>query len=152
MKNLKIAIGADHKGFDHKAAIIKKLEELGAVVKDFGPFDITSVDYPDYAKGVCKAVQAKECDFGILVCYTGIGMSIVANKYKSIRAALVSSTENAKLTRNHNNSNVLCMGAKDTSIELALKIVETFLSEKFEGGRHQARVDKILEVEVNEKR
>ena len=152
MKNLKISIGSDHKGFEHKQVIIKYLEEKGCQVFDFGPSSTESVDYPDFAKGVCQAVQNETANFGILICYTGIGMSIVANKYKGIRGALVCSVENAALTRNHNNSNVLFMGAKDTNIELALQIVEVFLKENFEGGRHQGRVDKICEVEVNEKR
>lgn len=152
MNNLVISIGSDHKGFDHKTAIIKHLEEKGVKVLDFGTNGTSSVDYPDHAKGVCKAVQKNDATFGILVCYTGIGMSIVANKYKGIRASLVGSIENAILTRAHNNANVLCMGAKDTPIELAINIVDAFLSENFEGGRHIGRVDKIKEVEVNEKR
>ena len=139
-------------GYEHKEAIIKHLQTKGIEVVDFGAFSTESVDYPDHAKGVCQSVQSGKSDFGILICYTGIGMSIVANKYHSIRAALVGSEENAYLTRNHNDSNVLCIGAKDTSIELTIKIVDIFLSESFAGGRHQSRVDKIKEVEVNEER
>ncbi len=152
MDNLVISIGCDHKGFEHKSEIIKHLEEKGIKVLDFGTNGTSSVDYPDHSKGVCKAVQKGDASFGILICYTGIGMSIVANKYKGIRASLVGSIENAILTRAHNNANVLCMGAKDTPINLALEIVDAFLSENFEGGRHIGRVDKIKEVEVNEER
>lgn len=152
MKNLIISIGADHKGFDHKSAIIKHLESLGIKVIDCGPNSCDSVDYPDYAKKVCKDVQSGVSTFGILICYTGIGMSIVANKHRGIRGALVNKVENAKLTRNHNNANVLCLGAKDTEIPLAIDIVDTFIKEEFEGGRHIQRVNKIEEVENNEER
>lgn len=152
MKNLIISIGADHKGVDHKKAIIEHLETKGIKVIDRGPNAYDSVDYPDYAKKVCSDVQKNESSFGILICYTGIGMSIVANKHRGIRAALVGKAENAKLTRNHNNTNVLCLGAKDTEIETALEIVDTFIEEEFEGGRHIQRVNKIEEVEENEKR
>lgn len=152
MNKLKIAIGADHKGYDHKQAIIKYLKENNIDVIDKGPFSTESVDYPDFAKEVCLSVKNKEASFGILICYTGIGMSMVANKYRSIRAALVGKVENAKLTRNHNDANVLCMGAKDTDISLSIEIVKTFIEEQFEGGRHIARVNKIKEVEELEKR
>lgn len=152
MKNLIISIGADHKGVDHKKAIIEHLETKGIKVIDRGPNAYDSVDYPDYAKKVCSDVQKNESSFGILICYTGIGMSIVANKHRGIRAALVGKAENAKLTRNHNNTNVLCLGAKDTEIKTALEIVDTFIEEEFEGGRHIQRVNKIEEVEENEKR
>lgn len=152
MKNLIISIGADHKGVDHKKAIIEHLESKGIKVIDRGPYNYDSVDYPDFARKVCVDVQNNESSFGILICYTGIGMSIVANKHRGIRAALVGKVENAKLTRNHNNTNVLCLGAKDTEIKTALEIVDTFIEEEFEGGRHIQRVNKIEEVEVNEKR
>ena len=152
MNKLKIAIGADHKGYDHKKAIISYLESNNIDVRDFGPYSTESVDYPDFAKEVCQSVQNKQADFGILICYTGIGMSMVANKHHGIRGALVSKVENAKLTRNHNDANVLCLGAKDTEINLALEIVKTFISEDFEGGRHINRVNKIKEVEDSEKR
>ena len=147
MKNLIISIGADHKGVDHKNAIIKYLEQKGVSVVDCGPNSYDSVDYPDYAKKVCQNVQKGHSNFGILICYTGIGMSIVANKHRGIRGAVVGKVENAKLTRNHNNTNVLCLGAKDTNIDLALEIVDTFLKEEFEGGRHTQRVQKIEQVE-----
>lgn len=152
MKKLIIAIGSDHKGFEHKKSIIEHLKINGFEIIDFGPNTDTSVDYPDYAKGVCKAVQNNEANFGILICYTGIGMSIVANKYRGIRASLVGSIENAFLTRSHNDANVLCMGAKDTEISHAIEIVSTFLETEFEGGRHINRVEKIKEVEELEKR
>lgn len=152
MNKIKIAIGSDHKGFEHKKSIIEHLSKLGIEVTDFGTNSELSVDYPDFAKGVCKAVQSNTADFGILICYTGIGMSIVANKYKGIRASLVGNKENAFLTRSHNDANVLCIGAKDTEISQAIEIVSTFLETDFEGGRHINRVEKIKEVEELEKR
>ena len=152
MEKYVVALGSDHKGFEHKKAIIEYLKENGHEIIDYGPFNEDSVDYPDYATKVCKSVQNSESKYGILICYTGIGMSMVANKFNSIRAALVGSVENAMLTRNHNNANVLCIGAKDTNINLTLQIVEKFISENFAGERHTNRVNKIAEVELNEKK
>lgn len=150
MNKYTIAIASDHKGFKHKQVIISYLKDKGYNVIDFGPDSEISVDYPDYAKKVCKSVQSFEATFGILICYTGIGMSIVANKFNGIRAALVGCVENAILTRNHNNSNILCIGAKDTSIDLSIKIIEKFITEKFAGERHLNRVEKISTIEREE--
>ena len=144
---MKISIGADHKGVEHKKAIINYLQNKGFLVYDEGPNTLDSVDYPDYAKKVAKKVTNKEVDFGILICYTGIGMSMSANKVKGIRAALVSSVENAHLTREHNNANVLCLAAKDTPVDYAKQIVDEFLNTEFAGGRHERRVNKVMEIE-----
>jgi ribose 5-phosphate isomerase B len=144
---MKIAIGSDHAGFVLKQKIKDYLLQKNIEVLDEGTIDDHSVDYPDFAKAVCSEVVTRDVDKGILVCFTGIGMSITANKFRGIRAALVGSVENARLSREHNNANVLCLAAKDTAIELALEIVETFVNTEFAGGRHQRRVDKIKEIE-----
>lgn len=144
---MKIAIGADHAGFNLKEEIKLYLQNKNYEVFDMGTYSTESIDYPDYAVKVAKSVANNECEYGILVCYTGIGMSITANKVDGIKAALVTSIENATLTREHNNSNVLCLGAKDVEYSLAKKIVETFLNTTFLGGRHERRVNKIEEVE-----
>ncbi len=144
---MKISIASDHGGFDLKEPLVQFLKELGHDVVDHGCYSKERVDYPDYAKNVCEDMQKGKSDFGILVCYTGIGMSIYANKFKGIRAALVCNLENAYLTRQHNNSNVLCLSGKDTRIEDAKAYIKVFLSEQFEGGRHENRVNKITEKE-----
>lgn len=141
---MKIYIGSDHAGFLLKEEIIKALSNSYQVV-DCGTKSTESVDYPDFAKAVCSSMQ--EGDYGILVCYTGIGMSIAANKFKGIRAALVGKLEDAILTREHNDANVLCLSAKNTSYREALTITNAFLTTAFTGGRHQRRVDKIKELE-----
>lgn len=138
-----IAIGADHAGFEMKEAVKKYLEKHGTVVTDFGTRSIESTDYPDFARAVAGAVVQKKAEFGILVCATGIGMSIAANKVHGIRAALVSNTENAALARRHNDANVLCLAGKFLTQAEADTIVETFLSAQFEGGRHLRRVFKL---------
>lgn len=143
----KIAIGADHKGFSHKSAIIEHLTKKGFEVIDVGPFNEESVDYPDYAFPVAKKVVQKEVDAGILICYTGIGMSIAANKVKGVRASLVDRVEDAILTREHNDSNVLCMSAKNLSIASAIEIVDAYLKASFAGERHLNRVNKLLKIE-----
>ena len=148
---MRISIGAYHKGVDHKKAICNYLESKSIVVSDEGPYAYDSVDYPDYAKIVANKVSNKEVDFGILICYTGIGMSIAANKVKGVRASLVGIVEDAILTREHNDSNVLCLSAKNTSIEDTIKIVEAYLNTEFTAGRHTARVNKVMSIE-NEKR
>lgn len=140
---MKIAIGADHGGYEMKNAIKIKLENDGYDVTDFGTYSDESVDFPDFSKQVTKAIQEKEADLGILICGTGIGMSIAANKEKGIRAALVGDVFSAKATREHNNSNVLCLGARVTGLGLAEMIVDTWLNAEFEGERHQKRLDKI---------
>ena len=141
---MKIIIGSDHAGYDLKEELVKHLEKNYKVV-NCGPFSKDSVDYPDYAKAVC--LEMNDNTFGILVCYTGIGMSIAANKYKGIRAALVGSLEDAQLTREHNNSNILCLSAKNTNPTLAKQIVDLFLTTQFAGGRHENRVNKIIQIE-----
>ncbi|MDH4222778.1 MAG: ribose 5-phosphate isomerase B [candidate division Zixibacteria bacterium] len=141
---MKIALGADHKGFQYKNKIKIFLQEKGFELKDFGTFSEESVDYPDYGFKVARAVAKSEADRGILVCWTGIGMCIAANKIKGIRASLCLHEEMAKLTRAHNDSNVLCLSAKFTSEDKLSKIVEVWLNTPFEGGRHQRRLDKIV--------
>ena len=142
-----LAIGCDHGGFELKKHIMKHLEERGTALKDFGCYDENSCDYPDIAKTVCEAVAGGECENGILVCGTGIGMSIAANKVNGIRAALCTDVYSAKMTKQHNNSNVICLGGRVTGRELAFMIVDTWLDETFLGGRHQNRIDKISELE-----
>lgn len=142
-----LAIGCDHGGFELKNHIMKHLEERGTAFKDFGCYDENSCDYPDIAKTVCEAVAGGECENGILVCGTGIGMSIAANKINGIRAALCTDVYSAKMTKQHNNSNVICLGGRVTGRELAFMIVDTWLDETFLGGRHQNRIDKISELE-----
>ena len=149
---MRIAIGSDHAGYELKSALVKYLQKHQIEVHDMGTFSKDSVDYPDYANQVCHTIIRDYSDLGILVCYTGIGMSMAANKHKGIRAALVTSVENAVLTREHNNANVLCLGAKDVSQELAIEIVEKFINTKFTEGRHMKRVEKVMNIEKNEKR
>ena len=144
---MKIAIGSDHGGVDLKEEIINFLKSENYDVKDFGTNSKASCDYPDYALKVAEAIVAKEFEFGILVCGTGIGISIAANKVPGIRAALCSDTFSAHATREHNNANILALGARVVGPGLALDIVKTFLNAKFEGDRHQARIDKITAIE-----
>ena len=142
-----IAIGCDHGGLNVKNAITAHLKERGLEVCDFGTFDTSSIDYPDIAKKVCSAVQKGEAERGILVCGTGIGMSIAANKHKGIRAAVCSEHFSTRYTRLHNNSNVLCLGERVIGAGLACELADLFIDTEFEGGRHQTRVDKITEIE-----
>lgn len=144
---MKIALGCDHGGFEHKKAILEHLQQKGFEICDFGIYEIQSVDYPDIASKVCKSIQNNECQLGILVCGTGIGMSIAANKHKGIRAAAVSEHFSAKYTRLHNNSNVLCLGGRVIGVGTALELVDLFVNTEFEGGRHQKRIDKITAIE-----
>lgn len=140
---MNIAIGADHAGFELKQVIVAELELLKYQVKDLGTHNPdTSCDYPDFAAAVCREVLQSR-SLGILVCGTGIGMSIAANKHKGIRAGLCTSEFQARMTRKHNNANVLCLGARVTGRDLALAIVREFLAAEFEGGRHAARVQKL---------
>ncbi|NEM96418.1 ribose 5-phosphate isomerase B [Pontibacter burrus] len=138
-----IAIGGDHAGFTYKSLLIKLLKELGHQVQDFGPGSEASVDYPDHVHPLAKAVVNKEADFGILICGSGNGVAMTANKYPEIRAALCWQTDLAKLAREHNDANVLCIPARFVSEEVAEEMVKVFLSTAFEGGRHQNRVNKI---------
>lgn len=142
-----LAIGCDHGGFELKNHIISYLKEQGVEIKDFGTYDENSVDYPDIAKKVCSSITSGECERGILVCGTGIGMSIAANKVKGIRAAMCTDVYSAKMTKQHNNTNVLCLGGRVTGRELAFMICDTWLNEEFMGGRHQNRIDKITAIE-----
>ena len=143
-----IYIGADSAGFSLKKEVISHLENLGYEVKDFGTDSEASCHYPEFAGAVCRAVQGNlEGSFGILICGTGIGMSMCANKHIGIRAALCSDTYSAKMTRCHNDANVLCMGARVIGSCLALDIVDSFLSAEFEGGRHAVRVGMMMDIE-----
>lgn len=142
-----IAIGNDHTGYELKEAIVEYLEKKGLAYKDFGCGNITSSNYPDYAKAVGRAIQNKECDKGILICGTGIGISIAANKMKGIRAALCHDCFSAEATRLHNDANVLAMGARVIGIGHALKITETFLGTEFSGEERHIRRIQMLEEE-----
>lgn len=148
---VKVAIGSDHAGYEMKKEIIRYLEDAGFEYKDMGTDGSQSVDYPDYGYKIARAVADGEYERGILICGTGIGMSITANKIKGIRAALCHDVFSAKATRNHNNSNVLTLGARVIGIGLALEIVKTWLGEEFDGGRHQERINKIRDIEGREK-
>lgn len=141
MENLRIAIGSDHGGYEYKGQIVSHLKEKGYECVDVGTYSTDSCDYPVIARAVTTKITTGEADRGILVCGTGIGMSIVANKVKGIRAALCGDTFSARASRAHNNSNVLCLGERVIGINLAMDIVDIWLESKFEGGRHQRRVD-----------
>ena len=142
-----IAIGSDHGGFELKRDIINHLNELNIICRDFGCFDTGSVDYPDIAEEVCGYVLEDKDRVGILVCGTGIGMSMAANKIHGIRAAVCTDVYSAKYTKLHNDANVLCLGGRVSGPGLAELIVDTFLETHFEGGRHKRRVDKIMDLE-----
>jgi ribose 5-phosphate isomerase B len=148
---MKIAIGSDHVGYGMKIEIIEYLKEKGIEVKDFGPYGTDRVDYPDYSVKVANAVVSGEYDKGILICGTGVGISIAANKVDGIRAVACSEPYSALLSRQHNDTNVLAFGARVIGIETAKMIVECWLSGVYEGGRHQNRVDKIAKIERGEK-
>lgn len=141
-----IAIGCDHAGVEMKKAIIEALSAQGFEFKDLGT-DGEPCDYPVIAEKVCHEVLTENCEKGILICGTGIGMSIAANKFKGIRAALCSDSFSAKFTRLHNNSNVMCLGARVLGCGLAAELAEIFLTTSFEGGRHQRRIDLITDIE-----
>ena len=139
-----IALGSDHAGFDYKELLKKILGEIGKPYQDFGTFSTDSVDYPDIAHMVSNAVASGKFQRGILICGTGIGMSIVANKHSGIRAAACESSASAKLSREHNDANILCLGARITNFETATEIVKTFLTTPFSGEeRHICRIQKI---------
>ena len=142
-----IGIGNDHGGYELKLHIKKLLESKGYEVKDFGIHNTDSVDYPDIAIPVCESVVSGECQCAILVCGTGIGMSIAANKINGIRAAHVTDSFSARMTKMHNNANVICLGGRITGPEIASDIVEAYLNAKFQGGRHENRVNKIIALE-----
>ena len=138
-----VTIASDHGGYRTKESISEWLLEQGHVVRDWGCDSEDSCDYPDFAKGVCELVADGGADFGILVCGTGIGMSMTANRNPKIRAGLCKDIETAQLTRAHNNANVLCLGARVTDSDFIEAIVDTFLSTEFEGGRHEKRIKKF---------
>ncbi len=144
---MKIAIGSDHAGYYMKEHLKKFLKDSGYEVDDCGTFSTTSVDYPDYAKEVCTKIQNGTVNKGVLICGTGIGMSITANKFKGIRAALSLNPFMAELSRKHNNSNVLVLAGRLMGYELADATLDAWLKTDFEGGRHQNRLDKIAELE-----
>ena len=144
---MKIAIGCDHRGFKLKRKLLEFLTEMGHTYHDFGSYDTSPVDYPDIASKVAGAVSRREFDRGILVCGTGIGMAIAANKFPGIRAALALDTFLARRAREHIDANVLSLSAEETPEEKAKEIVQTFLTTEFEGGRHLRRIEKIGEIE-----
>lgn len=142
-RQLPIAIGGDHAGFEYKAKLIEILKTAGWQVEDKGTYSTDSTDYPDYAHPLADMVEQGKAAAGILICGSGNGVCMTANKHKGIRAGLCWNEELVALTRQHNNANVLCIPARFVSIELAEKMVDTFLNTAFEGGRHERRVDKI---------
>jgi len=144
---LKIAIGCDHGGFELKLSVVEYLIARGIEVVDLGTNSDESVDYPDFGRVVGEVVASKKADLGIVICGTGIGISLAANKVHGVRAAVVSDTFSAKMARAHNNANVLAFGARVVGKGLALELVGAWLDTEFEGGRHQRRVDKIMEIE-----
>ena len=138
-----VTVASDHGGYKVKEAISVWLLEQGHNVKDVGCFEVSSCDYPDYAKQACEMVANGDAEYGILVCGTGIGMSMTANRNPKIRAGLCKDTQTAMLTRQHNDANVLCLGARVTDHAWITNIVDTFLRTEFEGGRHQKRLEKL---------
>ena len=146
-----IAIGCDHGGFELKEAIEQHLTGRGLEVHDYGIYECKSVDYPDIAVQVARSVAEGKCEKGILICGTGIGMSLAANKVKGIRAAVCSDHFSAKYTRLHNDANILCMGQRVIGVGTALELCDLFLDTPYEGGRHAARVQKITDIEEGRK-
>ena len=144
---MKIAIGNDHAAVGMKREIIKYLESKGHEMVNFGTDTLESCDYPVYGKAVGEAVASGEADCGILICGTGVGISLAANKVKGVRAAVCSEPVTARLTKLHNNSNIICFGERIVGIEMAKAIVDAYLDTEFEGGRHQRRIDMIMAIE-----
>lgn len=144
---MKFVIANDHGGIDLVDPVTSKLKDLGHDIKHVGSFDKKSCDYSDYAQKACDMIKSGQADLGVLICGTGLGMSMSANKIKSIRAACVSEPFSARMARAHNNANVLCIGSRVIGSELCKMIVEEFAKTKFEGGRHQRRIDKISKIE-----
>lgn len=142
-----MVIASDHGGLELKDAIKQCLESRGLSVRDFGTDNGDSVDYPDFGEKVARAVSSGEAERGILICGTGIGMSIVANKFPGVRAALVNDPFTARMAKEHNNANVLVMGGRVITPEIACRLVEIWLDSEFEGDRHQRRLDKISRIE-----
>ncbi len=146
---MRVAIGSDHGGFNLRLVVKAHLIARGFDVVDFGCDTKDSVDYPDYALVVSNAILSGDCELGVLVCGTGLGISIAANKVKGIIAAPVSDTFSAEMARRHNNANIIALGERVVGEGLALKIIDAFFDAKFEGGRHACRVDKIKNIELN---
>lgn len=140
---MKIAIGGDHAGYALKLKVVKHLTDKGFEVKDFGPFSEESCDYPDYVHPLAQAVEKAEFNLGIVICGSGNGVNMVANKYQGIRSGICWEPELAEMTRLHNDANVLAIPARYITVEKGIAIVDAFVSTDFEGGRHQKRVDKI---------
>ncbi|MFQ5861240.1 MAG: ribose 5-phosphate isomerase B [Dehalococcoidia bacterium] len=144
---MKVAIGSDHRGFHLKQAMAELLRDMGLEYHDFGCYDTSSVDYPDVAQQVAREVQRGEFDHGVLICGTGIGMSIAANKMPGIRAAPCYNPFSARMAREHNNANILCLGGELLGPELAQEIARAYFSSSFQGGRHQRRIEKLSHLE-----
>lgn len=144
---MKIGIGSDHGGYDLKKYIISHLAEGSIEFVDYGTYSKDSVDYPDFARKVAEGVIEKEVDYGILICGTGIGISIAANKIRGIRCALCGDVYSAKMSKEHNNANILALGGRVIGPDLALEIVDAWMKAKFQGGRHEKRINKISEME-----
>jgi ribose 5-phosphate isomerase B len=147
MMMMKIALGSDHGGFQLKEVIKEYLKDKNYEIEDFGTYDTSSIDYPEIGEKVAVAVKDEVADKGIIVCGTGLGISISANKVPGIRAALVSDTFSAKMSRAHNDANILALGGRVLGDDLALEIVEAWLNTEFEGGRHERRVNKMKDLE-----
>ena len=148
---MRIGIGNDHSAVEMKREVMKFLQDLGYEVINYGTDSTESCDYPVYGEKVGQAVASKEVDLGILICGTGVGISLAANKVKGIRAVVCSEPYSARLSRQHNNTNILALGARVVGIELAKMIIEGWLNAEFEGGRHQRRVDMIMDIENKER-
>ena len=144
---MKIALGCDHGGYELKQFIMKTLEKLGYEYEDFGCYSLESCDYPDFGAAAARAVAEGKCDRGIVICTTGIGISIAANKIKGIRCAHCADCLEAEMTRRHNDANALCMGGRVVGPGLACQLVDIFLNTEFEGGRHEKRVAKLMAIE-----
>lgn len=145
---MRLAIGSDHAGWNAKEHLKRWLAERGHAIEDVGTHGTAAVDYPDFAGEVARRVAANQADLGLLVCGSGIGMGIAANKVKGVRAAVCTDSYSARVARQHNDANVLCMGARVTGLGLMEDVLETFLASSFEGGRHAGRVDKIGRLEA----
>lgn len=147
---MKLAIGCDHGGFELKEAVREYLDQHSISYKDFGAYSKESIDYAPIAAKAARCVASGEADYGVLICSTGIGISIAANKVRGVRAALCTNEFCAEMTRRHNNANILCMGGKVVDRETGLRLLEVFLNTEFEGGRHQRRIDEIAQIEQGE--
>lgn len=142
-----IAVGCDHVGFEYKSEVIKHLQESGYMVKDFGTFSTERTDYPIYGYKVAESVSRGECEKGILICGTGVGISLSANKVKGIRAVVCSDPYTAKLSKEHNNTNILAFGSRVVGVAVAKMIIDEWMNAEYEAGRHQKRIDMISAIE-----